>query len=431
MASKVKVFAFFVLLMAAAGIAFAQEQGDCPEGNCDSTTVENDVNQQQSLHWNYNPVTKDNVSIGSWLHASGMAPGLPDIPLHYKLLIQQYNEATPGEIFASMPDVITREHVAAYRTTLEEEMGSWDRSKLNRNLNRRSFTWVRDLPAKDGLRVFPGYPNAVDPKTKQKVAVKGRDYKMIARLVFNSEDEIVYREDLAINIVEWGLNKGADALIITGWGARRVFDTQTGALSLLTAFGQIFTSGWTGAMNISPGGAYSSGSNQTETLPYLRVAAVQLVDKRRFVLGMVPQKDLENAAKTADEAEGISEEDLSPLREDLAQRKTLIAACPTANDNNANLRYEQGMAYLNLATKTPDDQERQGALVGASDNFGQSLRDGLEGVRAKEVYGHLASIWYAMAQDQPEDKRGPYYDKVRDFASKAGIEEVQVLKFNQ
>ena len=384
---------------------------------------------EDAFNYEVNNISKDNVSIGSWLHAAGMAPGLPDIPLNYKLAIQQYNEATPGEIFASMPEEVTREHIAAYYVTLKEEMGSWDRGKLNRNINRRSFTWIRDLPVSDSLKVYPGYPNAKDPLNGNYIAKKGIHYKMVARLVFNSEDEIVYREDQAIRTIEWALDKGANAIIVTGFGARRVFATKAGALSLLTAFGQVFTSGWTGAMNISPGGGLSSGSNQTETLPYLRVAAVQILDERQFVLGLLPQEKFDNAAKRAQSK--VVEEDLNPLRDEIAQRKTQIAACPTANANNANLRYSQGMAYLNLATKTTDDEERQGSLVGSSDNFGQALRDGMQGDKAMEVNGYLASIWYAMAMEQPEDKRQPYFDKVREFAAKAGIEEVQLLKFNQ
>lgn len=367
------------------------------------------------------------TSIGGWLHASGMTPGLPDIPLHWKLVIEQYNEANPNEIFASMPDEITRDHVEAYKETVKEEMGWWDRGKLERNTNRRSFTWVRGLKPTNKLRVFPGYPNAKDSETGKFVAKKGRDYKMICRLIFNSEDEIVYREDLAIGLTEWGMNKGANALIVTGFGARRVFDTDSDAMSLLGAFGQVFTSGWTGAMNVTPGFATSSGSNQTLTLPYLRVTAVELVNPEIFNLGMLPQKTFDDAAEKINNSDG----DVDELRGLIKKRKVSILNCPEANQNNVTLRYEQGIDLLLLATYTIDESESNQALVDARDNFSQALRDGAKGQEKEEINRNMASIWYAMAERTVNTAmKDAYYANVRKYAVAAGDSEVYVLIFN-
>jgi len=401
------------------GYASAEES----QNDGGTTTLDNDSSQQQgqSLSFSDNRVNKDNTSIGSWIYPGGIVPGLPDIPLSWQLSVKQYNESTPQEIFSAMPEVITRKHLATYRETMKEEMGSWDRGKLERNLNRRSFTWVKDLPKKNSLRVFPSYPNSKDSQTGRYIAIKDRDYRMIAKLNFNAEDEIVQREDLACSIIEWAMDKGADALIVTGWGARRVFDTKAGALSLLTAFGKIFTSANPYGFNVSPGGGYTSGSNQTETLPYLHMAAVQVVDKDKFLAGMSGQ------SKSVQEIP----DQLEPLREQIEQRKTDIMNCPTANLNNAGLRYAQGIDYLVLATNTREQAEYNSALVVARDNFAQALRDGARGQQAQEINGHLAAIWYAMGMQVEQPKRGPYFQKAQEYAVKAGIEEIPVLQFQK
>ncbi|MEA1925962.1 MAG: hypothetical protein U9M90_01810 [Patescibacteria group bacterium] len=418
---KVRVLTmFFMIVCLSFGVSYADSD----------VSVEVETENEQSLWWDNSnhSVIKDNVSVGSWLHASGMSPGLPDIPLYWKLAIQQYNEATPDEIFGSMPETITRENIAAYYATNKETLGYWKNRKLARKMNKRPIMFVNGLKPTNALKVFPGYPNTKDPETGDYIAKKGREYKMIGRLIFNSEDEIVYRDDLAVVVVEWAMDRGADAIIVTGWGARRVFDTNAGALSLLTAFGQVFTNSWTGAINVSPGAAINKGSNQTKTLPYLRVAAIDVKDSQKFILGMLPQKAFDDAAKKLEQP---VDEDLTALREQIKQRSTRFLRCPDTCQNNANLRYDHGMDWLILYTKTKDRQERDQSLVNARDNFAQALRNGLIGERAKETHGYLASIWYAMAQQVAETKRETYYNNVRLHVQKAGITEIQILKVNE
>lgn len=378
----------------------------------DTTSAEavQDQDQKQSLYWNYNPVNvnKDNTQVGSWLHATGMSPGLPEIPLQWVLLIQQYNEATPQEIFSSMPDTITWDHIEAYRQSMKEEMSSWDQGKLKRNINGRSFTWVKDLPKSEAIKAFPGFPNSRDEMGKL-IAQKDRDYMTVARLVFNSEDEIAYREDLAIEICDWAMRKGADALIVTGWGARRVFDTKAGSLSVLTAFGQIFTSGWTGAMNVSPGAGASSGASQTQTLPYLRVAALKVLNPDRFVSGMFPTKPVEKMVAPVD------------------PRGTELLNCPAPIPANGMKRLRSANAELDKYFSSEVQEEKNLALVRARDDLVQATRDGLRGEPLKVAQLGVASVWWEMSLVTTGDKT-PYVKNAITWTRKAGEEKFPQLE---
>jgi len=287
--TTVAIFLFSMSFGASAGTTVSTDTKTSTSTST-STGQSQGLNVQDSFKFLVTNVTKDNVSVGGWLHASGMASQLPDIPLHYKLSVEQYNEATPGEIFTAMPEVITREMIQTYEEVAREELGFWDNWKVDRNTNGRSFTWVKYEPT-DELRVFPRYPD-------EEVAKKGVAYNTICRLVFNSEDEIVYREDLAFKMSKWAMNKGGNAIIVTGAGARRVFAAKSGALSVLGAFGQVFTNAWTGAMNVSPGAGLASGSNQTETLPYLRVTVIRINNLQKVLEGVKPLPKKKKSAPT-------------------------------------------------------------------------------------------------------------------------------------
>ncbi|NOY35739.1 MAG: hypothetical protein GXP44_02375 [bacterium] len=400
---------FFVLvaLLLAPGLVLA---GD--------TTVTSETNTNLSQGVIFNNNQKNNISISSIGNFPyGQFPNAPEFPP------AQYRKETPNSvIFSNLPSVITREIIRNYRGGVVAEKGEDFLKEMGDAIKSTPVVFQRFPPTAE-ITPFPGIPPGL---------TEGRDYARVAVLSLGAQDKIPSKWDFAMLLSQKGMDIGADLIIPINESSNYVFKNKAGAFSLFGAFAQIFASTPWGA-NISPGGGFSSGSGEIQTLPSMTVAFVKILDPDNFWAAANKQFAPKKAQKVSKleiakpNLKPIPEKkektELEKIREEIGKQNQKLLACPFASPANAELRNKQGRNYLTLFVVSQNESEKNIALDLAFLNFSQALRDGPPEKLRRDAYEALAVISLEKSK-RVSGKRKQYLQKTLKLAKKARIEIV-------
>lgn len=319
---------------------------------------------------------KNNVNVGSvGNNPYGTFVGRPNMPISYKNAeVQSPNNANSQTLFAIFPESADRAMIEAYRDGMREQdkdKGFFENTyaDIQDSIKIRPTVFKKEKKI-NKLWVVPGIWKGLE---------ENNHYLKIATVTAYSESRLPFKQDLLIELEEWGLDHGANIIvpIFSIDGAELSFNNSAGAFSGFSSFAQVITSSLFG-VTLNPSGSYSVGSNSVETKAFLGVLFLKVKDPEQFhgqaKIAFAPKKE---------KPELIVETEKTITNLD----RSLIAL--TDDKEIREKRFERSIHYLKLyqATNNP------GALLKAKDDLEIIISTSKNKVLTKECHFYLSSIY--------------------------------------
>ena len=404
---KIAKFMLALMLLTALGIAPVYagdfETGYSPppvyapsQDQGQTSTNQNWNTQGQTLNYAPHSENNDNTNIGAWPYPNSYpaVPG-PQIPMGDQMYNNQYNESASGEIFDSLPPVITRSQIMGYYRDLQATDPEMSEI-VGKNIKGRTFNLDRYQSTNE---VVPIPPHVL------KQFRNGIDYVAFGREVSRTTHVELYREDLVIRDILDVMDAGGDGITPTGEWSAVIFKNNSKAGGILVNLAKIFTGS---ILGVGGGGGFSAsyGEHYAQKFPNLRVKGIKIFNPalRDWWKAQPPQAP--------------------PV---VKERYEEIVECPLPEEPNRTLRFEQGKIHLKKRAQSQDPQQRMAELDHAQLNFDQAIRDGIKGDRLKEAHWYLAGIWrvkYEMAKESRNPKEQAFYDQMIAHGKKSGRSDV-------
>ncbi|MCK5416399.1 hypothetical protein KAI92_03160 [Candidatus Parcubacteria bacterium] len=383
-----------------------------------SVNVENDAQQSQTTLSqggsilgpviDYGNDNGDNRSVGSLGNQVGGNFIDPTaIPLHYgDVKSDTPNNVSATTVFAIFPRKINRDTIRIYKKGIEEEYEKHSSKRGRKNFDdvkksiRTKPTVFYESEKAEELYVVPWL---------LKNFKEGFDYKKVAVVVKYSIDDTPHKQDLAMDLIEWGLDHGANILIPISQidGGEKKLKNKAGGLSLFTSVANVAVSSMTG-FTVNPNMGYSSGASFIEANAFLGVLFLKVNNPEEFYWKseeVFSQKKKSKLVK-------YCEQNISKLDNILFTTFDEKKSCKE--------RFWRGIYNLIVYQET----KSKNSLMKAKDDFAKTIAivNNANDIIAKDCHFYLSAIYREMAKlQEPGTDREIFWVRAGIHGEKARI----------